>query len=203
MLVGNFFWIFMVGDRLKQAMKVLGLTQQDVSDSIGISRAYVSQLINEKYQITKTIALALKSEFNLNPTWLLTGEGEMFLAKTYKSIGPASVEDMVNTVEPLDKSQKKINHLTAHNGNVKEYPDIDDSDQIARTAWYRNLPDVNQWIINAMDEIRNDEDLEKIKKILTALVLKQRAEKELNEELQKVYEKIIEKDSVRKKGEAG
>lgn len=190
----------MVGDRLKQIIKALNLTQQNVSDSIGISRPYVSQLISGKYELTKTIALALKAEFNVNPTWLLTGEGEMFLPHP-----PAPSPEREGEKEEQKKRSQNGNHLSVHNGNVKEYPDIDDSDQIARTAWYRDLPDVNQWIINAMDELRNDEALEQVKRLLTQLVVRQREDSRLARDVEELIEKMKAEHEadIRKKGEAG
>lgn len=190
----------MVGDRLKQFMNALSLTQQSVSDSIGISRPYVSQLISGKYEVTKTIALALKAEFNVNPTWLLTGEGEMFLTSPPGPLSPGrGGENQTGKVMQSDAgSEKKNGHLTGINGNVKEYPDIDDSDQIARTAWYRNLPDNNQWMINAMDELRDDEAVRMCKKIANAAIVLQRA----RAEAEKMPDNETEQD-LRKKGEAG
>jgi transcriptional regulator with XRE-family HTH domain len=67
----------MVEQRLKIARNSTGLSQRKFAEKMGI--AYRSLQTYEKNAASLTITLALKiaSYCNINPTWLLTGEGEM------------------------------------------------------------------------------------------------------------------------------
>ncbi len=70
---GIFKNIFKAGQRLKHIINLLNLTQSEVADHFGINRSLLSQIYNEKQQISKLFMYALKAEFNINPAWLLTG----------------------------------------------------------------------------------------------------------------------------------
>ena len=64
--------------RIKKLRKTLELTQQEFADRIGIKRNTVAT-----YEIGRNIPLdaviaSMCREFNVNETWLRTGEGEMF-----------------------------------------------------------------------------------------------------------------------------
>lgn len=201
-----------VGKRLKYVIKSQGLTQQEVADRFGIDRSLLSVLCNDKQKISKLMLYALKAEFNVNPTWLLTGEGEMFLPHPTSTGSVHRPAPSPQGEGGNETSFRKVNGLSVHEGNVKEYPDIDDSDQIARTAWYRALSDESQYVINALDELRDPDALIALKRIALSAVAKQRAEKEaklksdeLNEAMKKLLDDFMdehEKD-LRKKGEAG
>jgi len=65
--------------RLKQVRKILNFTQQELAEALGITVTSIRRYEYDTAQISKKTALALKGLFGVNPTWLLTGEGEMFL----------------------------------------------------------------------------------------------------------------------------
>jgi len=65
--------------RLKQVRKILNFTQQELAEALGITVTSIRRYEYDTTQISKKTALALKGLFGVNPTWLLTGEGEMFL----------------------------------------------------------------------------------------------------------------------------
>lgn len=65
-------------ERIKALRKTLGLTQQELADRIGIKRNTISQYeIGRNEPIDAVISLICR-EFNVNETWLRTGDGEMF-----------------------------------------------------------------------------------------------------------------------------
>lgn len=65
-------------DRIKKIRKSLDLTQQEFADRIGVKRnSYANYEIGRNIPID-AIILSICREFNVNETWLRTGEGEMF-----------------------------------------------------------------------------------------------------------------------------
>ncbi len=65
-------------ERIKKLRKTLDLTQQEFGDRIGIKRNTLANYeIGRNEPIDAVISLICR-EFNVNETWLRTGEGEMF-----------------------------------------------------------------------------------------------------------------------------
>ena len=71
----------MVNERFKKVREYLGLSQRDLARELGITERTVRNYEVGKIEVPKTIILALQALFNINPNWLLTGQGEMFLKK--------------------------------------------------------------------------------------------------------------------------
>lgn len=178
----------MTGTRLQLAMKALKLRQQDIATAVGLTQSYVSHLIHEKYEVNLTIALALQAKFQINPDWLLTGEGEMFLPGK----SPLDKTDGSGTRPPAE-----INGLGVIEGNVETYPQVDIIEKISRTGWWRKLSSVKKNIVAAVDEIEDQEYLATVDKGLRGKVESDR--------FQKAIEEAVDKHvpGVRQKGEAG
>jgi transcriptional regulator with XRE-family HTH domain len=69
-----------LSDRLKQALKKLGVTQQELAEKIGFTQSYVSRISNGVKIPSSRFFEILSHELYLNPAWLQHGTGEMFLA---------------------------------------------------------------------------------------------------------------------------
>ena len=70
------------GARLKQARKVLGLTQAKFAEPIGITNGYVSDLEKGKVQKpSDPVIQTIMNCYRLNRNWLLSGEGDMFVER--------------------------------------------------------------------------------------------------------------------------
>jgi transcriptional regulator with XRE-family HTH domain len=67
--------------RLKQALKKLGVTQQELAEKIGFTQSYVSRVSNGKKIPSSRFFDIISHELYLNPAWLLHSTGEMFLAE--------------------------------------------------------------------------------------------------------------------------
>lgn len=68
-----------IGERIKELRKAKGLTQQKFADQIGLKRNTVGNYeINLIVPSDRTISDICR-EFNVNETWLRTGEGDMFI----------------------------------------------------------------------------------------------------------------------------
>lgn len=67
-----------IGERVKELRKQVNLTQQAFADRLNLKRNTVgSYEVNVVEPSDRTISDICR-EFNINETWLRTGEGEMF-----------------------------------------------------------------------------------------------------------------------------
>lgn len=67
-----------IGERLKKLRKEIGLTQQEFSDKIKVSRSNIATYEVGKNNPTDAVVNLICREFHVNETWLRTGKGEMF-----------------------------------------------------------------------------------------------------------------------------
>lgn len=68
-----------MGEHIKELRKALGLTQQEFSDKLGIARNNIAGYETGKRSPSDAAISLICREFNVNETWLRTGEGEMFV----------------------------------------------------------------------------------------------------------------------------
>ena len=67
-----------MGERIRDVRKTLGLTQQEFSDRIGVSRNSVASYETGVRTPLDSVVTLIVRTFNVNEHWLRTGEGEMF-----------------------------------------------------------------------------------------------------------------------------
>lgn len=75
---------FAINQRILQLRKHLKLNQTEFGKSIGVSRGVINNIdLNVVDASTKPLLLQqIVKEYNVDPYWLETGEGEMFLPTT-------------------------------------------------------------------------------------------------------------------------
>lgn len=67
-----------IGHRIKKIRKELDLTQQKFGERLGVKGNTIAQYeLGRSNPVDSVISLMIR-EFNINETWLRTGEGEMF-----------------------------------------------------------------------------------------------------------------------------
>ena len=66
-----------IGDRILEVIKSNGITQTEFADKLNISQAFVSKIIRMIAVPSDRTIKDICREFNVNETWLRTGEGEM------------------------------------------------------------------------------------------------------------------------------
>ena len=71
-----------IGERLKNLRKALGLTQQEFSDKLKVSRSNIATYEVGKNNPAEAVINLSCREFNVAEAWLRTGEGEMFVERT-------------------------------------------------------------------------------------------------------------------------
>jgi len=67
-----------LGRRIKEIRLNKGLTQKEFADSIGIVQGFLSGIEREKKTPSDTLLIALCNLYEINETWLTSGEGEMY-----------------------------------------------------------------------------------------------------------------------------
>lgn len=66
-----------IGVKLKEYFDSKGITQKEIADSLGVSKAYVNALFNGRNSFGKEQAEKWVNLYGLSKSWLLTGEGDM------------------------------------------------------------------------------------------------------------------------------
>lgn len=97
-------------DRIKEIISKFFDTQANFAKYLGISRQSVFRYINGNNQLTIQTLIKLANDYNINPTWLLLGQGNMLL----------SDNDSINNDELVKQLQEKINQLEIENKLLKE-----------------------------------------------------------------------------------
>lgn len=108
-------------DRIKKLRKELDLTQQAFADKIGMKQNTIAQYEMGRTTPSDAIIFSICREFNVNETWLRTGDGEMFeqmteqqkilkytalLLKDKDSAVANAIQTLIITYEQLDDTSK-------------------------------------------------------------------------------------------------
>lgn len=64
--------------RIRNVRKSLGLTLEKFGERLGVTRSAIGHIEKGERNITDQMFLSICREFNVNPDWLRSGEGEMF-----------------------------------------------------------------------------------------------------------------------------
>lgn len=99
----------MMHERLKELRTTLNLSQQKFADKLGIARGNIGAYeVNKNSPSDAVIALICK-QFNVNESWLRTGNGEMFnpISKNEE------IADMISDVVKSDEKDFKRRLISA------------------------------------------------------------------------------------------
>ena len=67
--------------RFKRVRLALKQTQKEFAESLGTVRGFIGDIENGRKQLSRSLIINAAQKLRINPTWLLIGEGEMFLDK--------------------------------------------------------------------------------------------------------------------------
>lgn len=121
----------LLGEKLKDFFSRQGLTQQAIADRLGVSQSAVSALLNGK-PFGRKNATKWGDEFGIQPSWLLTGKGEMLKTDTPKPISlvenkegvisiPSDVWEVIkNQSASLKAKDDQINTLISQSKSERE-----------------------------------------------------------------------------------
>ncbi|MBU3740813.1 MAG: helix-turn-helix transcriptional regulator [Candidatus Kapabacteria bacterium] len=75
-----------VNGRLREVRDVLGLTNADIARGSGLTRAYISRVVNDQTNLGLDLLIFLSKEHAVSSDWLLTGKGTMFQQRAMTSV---------------------------------------------------------------------------------------------------------------------
>ena len=177
-------------ERIEIIIRELNLTKKEFAQSLGVSQSAIGDFLNGRLKsISTEVVASIYKIHNVNPIWILTGDGEMF----------------INSPLAVEKSDeiKEVKHLKGINGNVETFPHITDVEQISRTKWFESLSREQKEIIAGICMIKSNDLLRKVSTIVINQVTKEEADEQLNKEFKELENELIRERRKIQKGEAG
>lgn len=111
-------------ERFKELRKSLNMTQSEIGSIIGITKSTVSLIESGKQNLTDRNMQTLTKELDVNPIWLKTGEGEMFLSIK------ADLIDQLAKEYNLDKTSKEL---------IRSFLELDQEQRDYLIGWLKNV----------------------------------------------------------------
>jgi transcriptional regulator with XRE-family HTH domain len=173
-------------ERLKILISATKLNQKEFSERIGVTSSALTQFLKGKSKgLNSDTLISIINEFQVNPNWLLTGEGDMFLpGKGPAARGPS--QELSNT------------NLDVIDGKANEYPELNILPKVAHTAWWQQLSETEREIIVFITHIKDTETKKKLRDLIELALKKEISEEEFKKQLN-----IIDDPKLRQKGAAG
>jgi transcriptional regulator with XRE-family HTH domain len=97
----------LIGKRIREVRKKLGLSQFQFAAHLGCGRSNISQIENGFFFPTASLLAALKSKFNVSLDWLFSGEGSMFTGEKEKHIDLLDFKENSNDIITMLREMKK------------------------------------------------------------------------------------------------
>lgn len=104
-------------NRIKELRKYLGMSGEVFGEKLGLTKQTISRLENGVNGITEQTVKLICQEFNVNETWLRTGDGDMF--------EPISEKELR---EKILNEHSNPNHDPARAAFIKAIVDLTDSE---------------------------------------------------------------------------
>ena len=99
-----------IGDRIQLIRKSRGYTLAKFAEPLGVQKAAISKLENSQVSLTEQMANSICREYGVNKDWLLTGKGDMDVAKDPIPLD-AELQQLVDKMllsSPLDIKRRLI-----------------------------------------------------------------------------------------------
>lgn len=94
------------GERIKQIRKDNCMTLEQFGNILGVTQTTVSRIENGKRNLTEAMRKSICREFNVDPIWLTTGEGDKYIDQTVESI--AILDKILHNESKLAKTMFKM-----------------------------------------------------------------------------------------------
>ena len=119
-----------MNERIKKLRKALDLTQQKFADKLGVKRNTVGQWECGINALTGQVVLSICRTFDVNETWLRTGEGEMFVQHSPADEVGYYVEDLLEYDGEGNPFYDMIIEM------MKEYRSLDDKSKAVMRDYF-------------------------------------------------------------------
>ena len=86
-----------LNSRIKQVRKALGMSQDEFGNGLGLGRGAITNIELNKTTPKPLVVQLICKTYNVNETWLRTGEGEMFVQRTRSEEIVDFMSDLVRT----------------------------------------------------------------------------------------------------------
>lgn len=100
-----------MNERIKKVRKALDLTQQKFADKLGMKQNTIATYEMGRATPSDPTIKSICREFNVNETWLRTGDGEMFVQRAEEDELAAAVERLV-TGESAEFKRRLVSVLS-------------------------------------------------------------------------------------------
>jgi transcriptional regulator with XRE-family HTH domain len=128
-----FLKVTIYGDRLKEIRKFFGDSQKKFSERTGIGRTYIAAIEIGRKELSFSFLQKLVDTIGLSPTWLMTGEGEMFLTKDTLKIAQDVNNNQISLPE-ITTDTSPLNQFALTVGLAKEMGNSATHDDRIRAA---------------------------------------------------------------------
>lgn len=102
-----------IGKRIRQVRKNLGLKQDQFANQLGCGRSNISQIENGLYYPTAHSLIVLNSKFNISLDWLFYGQRPMYYDEKNKDLDLLDFKEYskdIKTMLHVMKNSKTIMH---------------------------------------------------------------------------------------------
>lgn len=113
-------------ERIKQFMKIKGLTQVLLSQIIDYQQTHISRYLNGRLPLSDAFCYQLVCKFGLNPMWLERGEEPMMLDYNSVKTHDSGVKTSDELVTDLDSFTQMSEDLKTYRRMVNSLNDIID-----------------------------------------------------------------------------
>ncbi|PKP26626.1 MAG: XRE family transcriptional regulator [Bacteroidetes bacterium HGW-Bacteroidetes-2] len=121
-----------IGERFKQYLIYSNLGVNKAAEKLGFSGSQVSNINNGKVFGSDKLFKILNVFSDINPTWLLTGEGDMLRETTKESVSTIDEKDryIIDLQKRhIEKLEEEIQHLKKEQKSSYTYRNVSESDQ--------------------------------------------------------------------------
>lgn len=94
------------GERIKEIRKENRMTLEQFGNVLGVTKVAISNIENGKRNVTEQMRKSICREFNIDPIWLSTGEGDKYIDQTVESI--AMLDKLLHNESELAKNLFKM-----------------------------------------------------------------------------------------------
>ena len=114
-------------ERVKIARKALKMTCETFGEKLGVGKTAISRIERGDRNVTPQMSKAICREFNVNPVWLDTGQGDMFMEPT--------MDDMELSEELLKPENKQYLDLIRYCKEVFDDKDWEDIIRLIKKSY--------------------------------------------------------------------